>query len=141
MLRKFTIALAGLCALSLSVWTLDDASARGGHGGSHGGGSHGSRAGFTGKVGGGSSFRGRAGGSSFRSGLASPRFSASRISSHSRFYRRHHHRRVVVRVGAPLYAYYNSCYRWRRVWTPYGPQLRRVYVCGYRHARIYPYWW
>ena len=36
--------------------------------------------------------------------------------------------------GPRFYAYgggpgYGSCWRVRRVWTPYGPRLRRVNVC------------
>jgi hypothetical protein len=34
-------------------------------------------------------------------------------------------------VGFGAYAAYDSCYRLRRVWTPYGWQWRRVNVCGY----------
>jgi hypothetical protein len=34
---------------------------------------------------------------------------------------------------AAPYAYYGgSCFRWRQVWTPYGVQFRRVWVCGRR---------
>jgi hypothetical protein len=142
MMRKLAIAFAGLCAVSLVLWTVNDASARSGH---HRGGHHG---GFSGKFGGGSSFRG---GTAFRSGFAAPRFSgASRFGGGAAFHRHrfhhhhhHHHRRFGVRFAAPILfrAYHNPCLRWVRVWTPYGPQLQRVNVCGYRYARTYPYGW
>ena len=31
--------------------------------------------------------------------------------------------------GGPVYGYGGGCWRVRRVWTPYGPRLRRVNVC------------
>jgi hypothetical protein len=32
----------------------------------------------------------------------------------------------------PAYNYYgDGCYQWRRIWTPYGWRVRRVYVCYY----------
>jgi hypothetical protein len=38
-------------------------------------------------------------------------------------------------VGAPFaYAAYDSCYRWRHVWTRWGWKLRRVYVCDYPYV-------
>jgi hypothetical protein len=38
-----------------------------------------------------------------------------------------------------VYYGYSSCYRWRRVWTPYGWVLRRVNICypRYRYWRYY----
>lgn len=39
--------------------------------------------------------------------------------------------------GGPFYGYYPyaGCWRWHRVWTPWGRRLHRVNVCGY-----YPYY-
>src|SRR5690348_3781310 len=39
--------------------------------------------------------------------------------------------------GGPWYGYYPyaGCWRWRRVWTPWGWRLHRINVCGY-----YPYY-
>jgi hypothetical protein len=54
----------------------------------------------------------------------------------------YHHRRFRF-VGAYPYlgyhgAYYGGCYRWRTVWTAYGPQPVRVNVC-YPYAYRYPF--
>ena len=35
------------------------------------------------------------------------------------------------------YLGYNTCYRWRQVWTAYGPQYVRVNICGYPYAYRY----
>ncbi len=52
-----------------------------------------------------------------------------------------HHRRFFRNrffVGAPFafsaYAAYDSCYRWRQVWTPWGWRVRRIYVCDYPYV-------
>jgi hypothetical protein len=48
---------------------------------------------------------------------------------------RFHRFRNRAFVGAPFaYAAYDSCYRWRHVWTHWGWRLRRVYVCDYPYV-------
>jgi len=42
--------------------------------------------------------------------------------------------------GAPYYyGYYPyaGCWRWHRVWTPFGPRLHRFNACAYRYYRYY----
>jgi hypothetical protein len=43
-------------------------------------------------------------------------------------HRFHHGRRVFF--GAPIFAGYDSCWRWSQVPTPYGVTTQRVWVCG-----------
>jgi hypothetical protein len=57
---------------------------------------------------------------------------------HRPFFHRHRFFRNRFFVGAPFalsaYAAYDSCYRWRHVWTPWGWRLRRIYVCDYPYV-------
>jgi hypothetical protein len=51
-----------------------------------------------------------------------------------RFAFRHHHRHFhggfgLFAFGGPSYYYDDGCWRWRRVWTPYGWRWRRVDIC------------
>jgi hypothetical protein len=54
---------------------------------------------------------------------------------HDHDFDRHRHRRFfgfggIYAFGGPWYDYdYDSCYQWRRVWTPYGWRWRDVWVC------------
>ena len=140
MLRKSFVALAAVAALV--TFTVVEASARsgGGHGGRGYGGS-----GFHRGMGGGPRMHM---GGGYRGGGFVNRGYVNRGFVNRGFGPRYGHRPFAYRpygfrpyyaprfryYGAP-YAYYggyNSCYRWRRVWTPYGLQMRRVWVCGYR---------
>ena len=102
MLRKIMMACVAAAAIAV-IAVPTDASARGrggGGGGFHGGGFHGG--GFHG-----GGFRG--GGSGARGYY--PLYGAG--------------------IGLGLYGAYNyGCYRTVRVFTPYGPRWRRVWVCG-----------
>ena len=77
--------------------------------------------------------------------FSAPRFSAPRLSAAPRFgvYRGYPRRYGLYpgyrHYGPYSYLGYNSCYRWRQVWTSYGPRLVRVNVC-YPHAR-YPFYY
>ena len=149
MLRKSCVALA--TAAALITFTAVEATARGGHGGGHGGGrggwgggGHGFSRGFSGGprvgMGVGRGFaggprvgvgRGFAGGYGYR-GFA-PRY------GYRPYVRPYAFRpRFYGGYAAYPYAYYggvynDSCYRWRRVWTAYGWQLRRFWVCNYQY--------
>ena len=47
-------------------------------------------------------------------------------------YRRGYYPYYGAALGLGLYGAYNyGCYRTVRVFTPYGPRWRRVWVCGY----------
>ncbi len=47
-------------------------------------------------------------------------------------YRRGYYPLYGAALGLGLYGAYNyGCYRTVRVFTPYGPLWRRVWVCGY----------
>jgi hypothetical protein len=148
MLRKSLVALVAAAALiTLSV---QEASARpggrGGGGGFHGGGFHGGGFrggghGFSRGFGGGP--RMHMGGGGYRGGFArggwghrgfvhrgfGPRFGYGYRPFRPYGFRPY----FAPTFYAAPYAYYGgSCFRWRRVWTPYGVQLRRVWVCGRR---------
>ncbi len=152
MFRMSTLALAAVLAVG-GLAGAGDAFARGGHGGGHGGGGHG---------GGGPASFGVSRGGGFSGGMrsygvATRSFAPVRSSGiyrghvgYSGFGLRHRHAgwyggryyRPYLYAG---YYGYNSCYRWRRVWTPWGPRLRRVNVCAvpYRYGYGYgygPYW-
>jgi len=105
MSRFKMLALAAVLTLG-SLTIATEASARGGH---FGGGGH-----FSG---------GHFGGGHFHGGFG--------------FHRGFGFRGFGFGFGAPYYGYYayDGCWRWRRVWTPYGWRLHRVNVCGY-----YPYY-
>lgn len=76
----------------------------------------------------------------------SPRFAARpfvspRFAARPYAYRGYPYRYAYRRAYPGIYPYYayNSCYRWRTVWTAYGPQTVRVNVCGYPYAYRYSY--
>jgi hypothetical protein len=54
---------------------------------------------------------------------------------HHRFHRNFAFAAVPFAVGA--YAAYDSCYTWRRVWTPWGWSWSRVYACDYPYYYDY----
>ncbi len=75
---------------------------------------------------------------------AGPRFSGVRTFSgvrnfgvYSGYPRRYGLNRRFI--GPYVYLGYNSCYRWRTVWTAYGPRMVRVNVCGYPYAYRAPF--
>ena len=108
MLRKILMACIAATAVAV-IAVPSDASARGrggGGGGFHGGGFHGGGGGgFRGGGFHGGGFRG------FRGGGFYPLYGAG--------------------IGLGLYGGYNyGCYRTVRVFTPWGPRWRRVWVCG-----------
>jgi hypothetical protein len=96
----------------------------------------------------------RSPGGQVRSFSAAPRIStAPRLTTAPRFsgvrsYRGVHRfhaypRRLAFRgyryAPYPYFAY-NGCYRWRTVWTAYGPRLARVNVCypyAYRYRQFF----
>jgi hypothetical protein len=101
MVRKMLMACVAAAAIALLA-VPTDASARGRGGGGGGGGFHG-----------GGGFRGGGfHGGGFRGGRGYyPLYGAG--------------------IGLGLYGAYNyGCYRTVRVFTPYGPRWRRVWVCG-----------
>jgi hypothetical protein len=121
--RMHALVVAAAVTIA-SVMGVVEASARPGHGhgGPHGGGHYVSH-----------SFGGHR---AFHHG--GPRFHRTYVSRgwhHS--YRHHYYRPHRYYVG-PRYSY-RGCYRWRRVWTPYGSYLRRVNVCR-RHYYYRHYW-
>jgi hypothetical protein len=122
MSRMSVLALA--TALAIGSLSLADAAPRGHSGGHRGGG--GASKSFSAPK----SFGGSSGFSSRRHSIARGYGSHRRSGFHrgGRFYRPY------------IYSGYSSCYRWRRVWTPIGWQLRRVNICYPRYRyRIYPY--
>jgi len=107
MSRMSMIALAAALAVGSLSMTVD-AQARGGHGGGHGG--HGAH------------FSGGPHGFSGARGFGHRGYYGGRHFGYYRGYRPYLYRPY-------LYAGYGGCYRLRRVWTAYGPVLRRVNVC------------
>jgi hypothetical protein len=135
MLRKSFVALAAVAALITLMAT--EASARGGHGGGHGGGFRGG--GFSRGMGVapraymGGGYRGFSNRGFVNRGFG-PRW-GGRAFVHRPYAFRRHFGPSFRFYGYP-YAYYggfDSCYRWRRVWTPVGWRFRRFWVCGYRY--------
>ena len=152
-MRKGVMAIAAALALgTATIATGVTAAPHGGGGGGGGGGAHFSGGGG----GGGASFGGNAhmggapmaagprsggsfnGGASFNGG---PRFSSGRLNSGTRFsggnvafngghfHHRHFHRGFGLFAfgGGPVW--WDSCWRLRRVWTPWGWHWRRINVC------------
>jgi hypothetical protein len=104
MSRMSMIALAAALAVGSLSMTVD-AQARGGHGGGHGAHFSGGPHGFGGAR-----------------GFGHRGYYGVRHFGYYRGYRPYLYRPY-------LYAGYGGCYRLRRVWTAYGPVLRRVNVC------------
>jgi hypothetical protein len=154
-MRKSVLSVLAVAAFAASAFTLDTAAARG-HGGGGGGGSfHGPSGGASFSHGG----RRFSGGSVQSFGRVSgPNVAARSFSnnqnvrsfngrqfSHRDFdhgFRHHHHGRNFAFAAFPFgfydgfyndyaYDYDYDCYRLRRVHTPWGWRLRRVYVCDY----------
>ena len=109
MLRKLSIMLAVIAAVGAAAIPTGASAAW--HGGWHGGGWHGGgyRGGY---YGGGWGWGGFAAGAVLGGLLAAPYY-----YGYGPYYY----------GGGPYYA---GCYRTIRVGTPYGPRLRRVWVCG-----------
>jgi hypothetical protein len=146
MFRKSIVALATVAALITLTVTEVSARGGGGHGGGgfRGGGFHGG--GFSRGMGGGP--RMHMGGGGYRGGWNRGfvnRGFVGRGYVNRGFGPRWGHRAFVRRpffgprfrfYGYP-YAYYggvaDSCFRWRRVWTPVGWRFRRFWVCGYQY--------
>lgn len=132
-MRNTIIVLVASVAMGLSMTQMStDALARGGM---HSGGS--SPATFA--PGGSAGMRGPSMTSSIRSspsvvGTNRTFTTPSRVASGSwsgGWRHRHHHRFRHFAFVAPFAAYaaYDSCYVPRRVWTPWGWEWRRVYIC------------
>ena len=84
--------------------------------------------------------------SGVRTFSAAPRFSGVRTFSGVRNFgvvrgvpRRFGLHRRFRFIGPYPYLAYNSCYRWRTIWTNFGPRTVRVNVCGYPYAYRYGY--
>ena len=56
-------------------------------------------------------------------------FHHMRAFRHVAFHRRFFIRRHFALIRTPIYVS-DSCVRVYRVWTPWGPRLRRAWVCG-----------
>ena len=129
--RMFVLAIATALALGSMATAVE---AKGGHGGGHGGkgggggGGHGISRGVSGGGHGIGGFR--------RSGI-SRSFGVNRSFRVGRSFRHGH--RFHRRGGYYPYYYsgYRSCYRWRRILTPYGWQFRRINVCYRPYRYLY----
>ena len=135
---KLALALAAILVLGSLPLAPDAFAARGG--GHGGGGFHGGGGGFHGGFHGGGFRSGafRGGGLTGRHGFAIHRgFGIRRgVAFHRPFF---HNRFRSFHRGFGFYPYYGySCYRWRRVLTPFGWRLRWVNAC-YPYYRHYYY--